>query len=222
MGTTFLKSAPLRGLDTVNVTITLHQNDIPADLDLGDSIAVDTETMGLNPVRDRLCVVQLSSGDGTAHLVQFDGKDYSAPNLKKLLGDPKVLKIMHFGRFDIATMWMYMDVLSAPVYCTRIASRIARTFSPYHSLKGLCRDLLGLDISKQQQTSDWGSTTLTEDQMAYAANDVLHLHKIKDALDASLKREGRTALAQACFDFLPHRAMLDIAGWGDEDIFAHS
>jgi ribonuclease D len=203
------------------MTVSLHKNDIPAGLSFGDSVAVDTETMGLRPVRDRLCLVQLSAGDGTVHLVQFDGKDYSAPNLRALMADRNVTKIFHFARFDIASMWMYLNVLTAPVYCTKIASRLCRTFTEHHGLKTICSDLLGVEISKQQQTTDWGAPTLTEDQLAYAASDVLHLHKLREKLDVMLKREGRDALAQSCFEFLPARALLDSAGWAEDDIFAH-
>lgn len=205
------------------MTIYLHQNDLPDDLAFGTSVAVDTETMGLNLVRDRLCLVQLSFGDGDAHLVQFPvGSDYAAPNLRRLLSDPKILKIFHFGRFDIASIKAYMGVDCTPVYCTKIASRLVRTFTDRHSLKELCRELLGVELSKQQQSSDWGNATLSEDQKVYAANDVLYLHKIKDAIDPMLVREGRQELAQACFDFLPARAELDLAGWPEIDIFAHN
>jgi len=205
------------------MTIYLHQNDLPDDLAFGASVAVDTETMGLNLVRDRLCLVQLSFGDGDAHLVQFPvGSDYAAPNLRRLLSDPKILKIFHFGRFDIASIKAYMGVDCAPVYCTKIASRLVRTFTDRHSLKELCRELLGVELSKQQQSSDWGNATLSEDQKVYAANDVLYLHKIKDAIDPMLEREGRKDLAQACFDFLPARAELDLVGWPEIDIFAHN
>jgi ribonuclease D len=203
------------------MTITLHQGDIPADLSFGTSVAIDTETMGLNPVRDRLCLVQLSAGDGNAHLVQFKGDNYNAPNLKKLLGDPNVTKLFHFGRFDIATMWMYLNVLAAPVYCTKIASRIARTFTQHHSLKTLCTELLHVELDKQQQTTDWGADTISPEQTKYAANDVLYLHKLRLSLDTMMIREGRMHLAQSCFSFLPSRALLDVAGWGEDDIFAH-
>jgi ribonuclease D len=199
---------------------TLHHNDLPAGLSFGDIVAIDTETLGLKPQRDRLCVVQLSAGDGTAHLVKFDGSDYSAPNLKKLLADPKVVKLFHFARFDIAALYQYLGVVTAPVYCTKLASRLARTYTQHHSLKTLCKDVLGVELDKQQQTTDWGAATLSPEQMAYAASDVLHLHRLKEWLDAALAREGRTALAQACFDFLPARAALDLAGW-EEDIFEH-
>jgi len=199
----------------------LHKNDLPEGVSFGNAVAIDTEAMGLNHRRDRLCVVQLSAGDGTAHLVQFDGKDYSAPNLKKLLADPAVTKIFHFARFDVSIMHYYLGAVTAPVYCTKIASRLARTFTDHHSLKTICKELLGVDMEKQQQSSDWGAETLTPEQIAYAASDVLHLHKLKAALDTILEREGRAKLAQACFDFLPARAMLDNAGWPELDIFAH-
>lgn len=203
------------------MTITLHKGDIPADLSFGKSVAVDTETMGLNPARDRLCLVQLSAGDGNAHLVQFAPGDYAAPNLRALMENDDVLKIFHFGRFDIASLNAYLDCAVGPVYCTKIASRLARTFTDRHSLKTLCSELLGVELSKQQQSSDWGADTLTEEQKAYAASDVLHLHKLKEKLDVMLEREDRTYLAEACFDFLPARSALDLEGWPDEDIFAH-
>ena len=203
------------------MTITLHQGDIPANLNFGTSVAIDTETMGLKPVRDRLCLVQLSAGDGNAHIVQLKPDQYAAPNLKKLLADPKVTKIFHFARFDVATLWMYLNVLTAPIYCTKIASRLARTFTQHHSLKTLCSDLLDVDLDKQQQSSDWGADTITPEQLKYAASDVLYLHKIRDALNVMLVREGRMDFAQASFTFLPTRALLDVAGWGEEDIFAH-
>ena len=202
------------------MTITLHKGDIPADLSFGDCVAVDTEAMGLNPIRDRLCLIQLSSGDGNAHLVQF-GPGYDAPNLKKLLADDNVTKLFHFARFDIATIWVYLNVLVGPVYCTKVASKLARTFTSQHGLKTLCKDLLNIELSKQLQSSDWGSTTLTAEQMEYAASDVYHLHQIRAKLDEMLVREGRMELALACFDFIPHRSVLDISGWGDEDIFSH-
>ncbi len=201
--------------------VTLHQGDIPASLHLGPSVAIDTETMGLKPVRDRLCLIQLSSGDGTAHIVQFKADQYGAPNLKKMLRDPAVTKLFHFARFDIAALWMYLNVLAAPVYCTKVASRLARTFTSHHSLKNLCSDLLDVDLDKQQQTTDWGAAVLTKEQIDYAASDVLYLHKLRTELDVILVREGRMELAQACFNFLPSRALLDVAGWGEEDIFAH-
>ncbi|HOO50389.1 MAG TPA: ribonuclease H-like domain-containing protein [Alphaproteobacteria bacterium] len=205
------------------MTIYLHKNDLPDDLAFGNSVAIDTETMGLNLARDRLCLVQLSFGDGNAHLVQFSvGSDYAAPNLRRLLSDPKILKIFHFGRFDIASIKAYMGVDCSPVYCTKIASRLVRTFTDRHSLKELCRELLSVELSKQQQSSDWGADTLSEEQKIYAANDVLYLHKLKEHLDPILEREGRMSLAQACFDFLPARAELDLAGWPEIDIFAHN
>jgi ribonuclease D len=203
------------------MTITLHQGDLPDGLSFGNIVAVDTETLGLRPQRDRLCLVQLSSGDGTAHLVQLKQGDYAAPNLKKLMADPAVTKLFHFARFDVGVMYKYLGIVTTPIYCTKIASRLARTFTGHHSLKTLCKDLLGVDLDKQQQTTDWGADTLTPEQMNYAASDVLYLHRMKDELDKILAREGRSPLAQACFDFLPHRALLDIAGWEDEDIFSH-
>jgi len=201
--------------------IKLHKGDLPNGLDLGRMVAVDTETLGLNPGRDRLCLVQLSAGDGSAHLVQLGRDQYDAPNLKRLLADPAVLKLYHFARFDLATLRRYLGVMSGPVYCTRTASKLARTYTDKHGLKDLVKELLDVDISKQQQSSDWGAETLTEQQLAYAANDVAFLHRLKDALDAMLKREGRMALAEACFSFLPARADLDLAGWAEGDIFAH-
>ena len=203
------------------MTVTLHQGDIPSSLDFGSSVAIDTETMGLRPVRDRLCLVQLSSGDGNAHIVQFKADDYAAPNLKKMLADPDIIKLFHFARFDIAALWMYLDVLTTPVYCTKIASRLARTFTNRHSLKALCSELLKTELNKQQQTSDWGASTLTEAQLQYAASDVLYLHRLREVLDSILLREGRMELAHSCFNFLPSRALLDVAGWNDEDIFEH-
>jgi len=203
------------------MAITLHKGDIPADLIFGEAVAVDTETMGLNPARDRLCLVQLSSGDGNAHLVQLAAGDYAAPNLKAMLKDQSVLKIFHFARFDVASLKAYLDVDVTPIYCTKIASRLARTFTDKHSLKELCKDLVGVELSKQQQTSDWGADKLSDEQLAYAASDVLYLHKIKDKLDAMMEREGRLHLAQACFDFLPQRSNMDLGGWADVDIFAH-
>jgi ribonuclease D len=201
--------------------IKLHKGDLPNGLDLGKIVAVDTETLGLNPGRDRLCLVQLSSGDGSAHLVQFARDGYQAPNLKRLLADPDVLKLYHFARFDLATCRRYLGVMGGPVYCTRTASKLARTYTDKHGLKDLVKELLDIDLSKQQQSSDWGAETLTEQQLAYAANDVAFLHRLKDSLDAMLRREGRMELAQACFGFLPARAELDLAGWAEGDIFAH-
>lgn len=201
--------------------IKLHKNDLPDGLDLGSVVAIDSETLGLNPNRDRLCLVQLSSGDGTAHAVQFAPGNYAAPNLKRMLADPKVLKLFHFARFDMAMFRRYLDVMTGPVYCTKIASKLVRTYTDRHGLKDLVKELLGVDMSKEQQSSDWGAPELSDKQLAYAASDVAHLHKLKDALDAMLAREGRTALAKACFDFLPARVELDLAGWPDVDIFAH-
>ncbi|MHC9235534.1 ribonuclease D [Pseudooceanicola sp. 502str34] len=200
----------------------LHKGDLPDGLDLGPSVAIDCETMGLVPGRDRLCVVQLSSGDGHAHIVQIAKGQTRAPNLEALLLDPQVLKLFHYGRFDIAAMYKAFGALAAPVYCTKIASRMVRTYTDRHGLRNLTQDLLGTDISKQQQSSDWGAETLTQAQLDYAASDVLHLHRLKGELDLRLAREGRTALAQACFDFLPTRALLDLEGWPDTDIFAHT
>ena len=201
---------------------TVHARDLPDGLDLGSEVAIDCETMGLHPRRDRLCVVQLSSGDGTAHLVQIEKGQTSAPNLEKLLTDPNVLKLFHFGRFDIAAMQNAFGVVTAPVFCTKIASRLIRTYTDRHGLKVLLQEHLGIDISKQQQSSDWGSETLSQAQVDYAASDVLYLHKLRDVLQEMLEREGRAELAQSCFDFLPTRAQLDLAGWPDIDIFAHS
>ena len=203
------------------MAISLHRGDLPADLSFGPIVAIDTETMGLNPHRDRLCLVQLSSGDGNAHLVQIPKGVAKAPRLAALIADPKVLKLFHFGRFDIAVLEHALGVRCEPVYCTKIAAKLTRTFTDRYGLKDLCRDLLGVELSKQQQTSDWGSEVLSEEQMTYAASDVLHLHGLKTKLDALLEREGRTDLAQAAFRFLPTRARLDVAGWPDVDIFAH-
>ena len=199
----------------------LYQGDLPDGLEFGDSVAVDTETMGLHPRRDRLCLVQLSAGDETCHLVQFRPNLYDAPNLKALMADPKVLKIFHYARFDVATLRHHLGVVSQPVFCTKIASRLARTYTDRHSLKDLCAELLKVDISKQQQQSDWGAETLSREQLEYAATDVLYLHRIRDMLDARLVREGRRELAQSCFDFIHHRAALDLAGWNDIDVFDH-
>ena len=199
----------------------LHLSDLPDGLDFGPIVAIDTETMGLNPHRDRLCLVQLSAGNGDTHLVQIVRGQTSAPNLERLLTNPEVLKLFHFGRFDIAALKAAFGVLTAPVYCTKIASKLIRTFTDRHGLKYLVQDLLGIDISKQQQMSDWGAETLTEAQLSYAASDVLYLHQLKRELDVRLAREGRTQLAQACFDFLPVRATLDLTGLPEVDIFAH-
>jgi len=201
--------------------ITLHRGDLPADVSFGASVAVDTEAMGLLNHRDRLCLVQLSAGDGTAHLVQFAKGDYAAPNLKKLLADPAVTKIFHFARFDVAILKKYLGVSCTPLYCTKIASLLARTYTDRHSLRELCREVLSIELSKQQQSTDWGADDLNEDQKIYAANDVLHLHKIRTQLDAMLAREERSAMAQSVMDFVPVRADLDLAGWAELDIFAH-
>ncbi|HYB55803.1 MAG TPA: ribonuclease H-like domain-containing protein [Alphaproteobacteria bacterium] len=203
------------------VEIKLHRNDLPRGLKLGAVVAIDTETMGLNPQRDRLCLVQLSAGDGICHVVQFARGHYEAPNLKALLEDAKVTKLFHFARFDVATLRHHLGVACRPIYCTKIASKLARTFTDRHSLKDLCRELLGIELSKQQQLTDWGAERLSEEQLVYAASDVLHLHALRTKLDALLKREGRRALAEACFAFLPERAELDLGGWDDPDIFAH-
>lgn len=199
----------------------LYQNDLPDDLDLGSSVAIDCETMGLIPGRDRLCLVQLSGGDGNAHLVQIGKGQTSAPNLERLITDQSILKLFHFGRFDIAALFNAFGALATPVYCTKIASKLVRTYTDRHGLKNLLDELLGVDISKLQQMSDWGAETLTEAQLNYAASDVLYLHALKEKLDERLQREGRTDLAQAAFSFLPTRARLDLAGWPETDIFAH-
>ncbi|AXE65758.1 putative exonuclease [Hyphomonas polymorpha PS728] len=201
--------------------ITLHKGDLPEGLDLGPVIAVDTEAMGLNPLRDNLTLVQISAGDGKAHIVQLS-RDYDCPNLKALLTDPKVLKIFHFARFDVVMMKRWMGITCAPIWCTKIASRLARTYTDKHGLKDVAREVAGVDMSKAQQSSDWGQSKLTDAQIQYAASDVLYLHQIKAGLEAMLEREGRKQLAEACFAFLPVRADLDLAGWPDEDIFAHS
>jgi len=203
------------------VTVHLYQNDLPDDLDLGSSVAIDCETMGLIPHRDRLCLVQLSSGDGDAHLVQIAQGQTEAPNLYRLLTDPSVLKLFHYGRFDIAVMYHAFGALAAPVYCTKIASKLVRTYTDRHGLKNLLQELLQVDISKLQQSSDWGAPNLTRAQQDYAASDVLYLHRLKEELDTRLAREGRTELAQAAYDFLPTRAKLDLAGWPEVDIFSH-
>lgn len=208
--------------DGVNeLTNILHKGDLPDTLDLGSIVAIDCETMGLNLYRDRLCLVQLSGGDGIAHMVQIAAGQDSAPNLCKLLANEKILKVFHFGRFDIAALLKTFGVLTSPVYCTKIASKLIRTYTDRHGLKNLLQELLDTDISKQQQSSDWGSETLTDAQLEYAASDVLYLHSLKNELDLRLKREGRLDLAKSCFDFLPTRAMLDLAGWPETDIFAH-
>ncbi len=211
---------------TANATIHIHQHDLPPDIDFKTMVAIDTETMGLEPRRDRLCLIQLSAGDGIAHLVQIipvslGGKGSDCPNLKRLLADAAVTKLFHFGRFDIAMLYQALDVLTAPVICTKIASKLVRTYTDRHGLKDLCRDLLGVEISKQQQTSDWGALTLSAEQCSYAASDVLHLHALWSKLEALLLRECRLDLAQACFSFLPLRAKLDLLGYEDPDIFSH-
>jgi len=203
------------------MTIHLHHDDLPDGLDLGPVVAIDTETMGLIPHRDRLCVIQLSSGDGDAHLVKYKPGVPKSPNLSRMLTDPAVLKLFHFGRFDIAVMARAFGVTTGPVYCTKIASKLVRTYTDRHGLKELCRELIGVEISKQQQSSDWGAPTLTPEQQSYAASDVLHLHRLKAELDIRLEREKRTELAAACFHFLPNRAVLDLIGWPEQDIFAH-
>ncbi len=209
------------GGGAARMAIEIHEGDLPDGVDFGDAAAIDTETMGLDPERDRLCLVQLSAGDGDAHLVRFRKESCDAPNLARLLEDRGVTKIFHFARFDIAVLERYLGVRAAPVYCTKIASRIARTYTDRHSLKDLAGELLGVELSKAQQSSDWGAETLTAAQCGYAAADVLHLHAIRTRLDAMLEREGRAELAGRCFDFVGHRAALDLGGWRDIDIFAH-
>ncbi|MBN9048845.1 MAG: ribonuclease D [Rhizobiales bacterium] len=204
------------------MTIRLHRGDLPDLSRYSGAVAIDTEAMGLDPNRDRLCVVQLSPGDGSADVVQIPATGIDAPNLKRLLADPAIVKIFHFARFDVGLLYKTLGVMAGPVYCTKIASRLARTYTDRHGLKDLTRELLGIDISKQQQSSDWGASTLSEAQLAYAASDVQNLHALREKLDAMLAREGRTELAQACFRFLPDRVRLDLAGWAAEDIFAHS
>lgn len=208
-------------MPAISDTVTLHEGDLPDDFAPGDSLAVDTETMGLLPGRDRLCVVQLSTGDGTAHLVRLPQGNYAAPNLVRVLGDPAVLKLFHFARFDVAVLRAYLGVEVQPIWCTKIASKLVRTYTDRHGLKDLCRELLGVDLSKAQQSSDWGADTLTAEQCAYAANDVLHLHRLKAALEAMLIREQRLGFAERCFGFLPTRAALDLAGFAETDIFSH-
>ena len=204
------------------VNIHLHQTDLPDGIDFGGSVAVDSETMGLKLSRDRLCLVQLSSGDGTCHLVQFKDGNFDAPNLRALFTNQNVTKIFHFARFDLAAIERYLGVTCNPVYCTKIASKLIRTYTDRHGLKELCKELLGVDISKQQQSSDWGASDLSQDQLKYAASDVLYLHRMVEILDQRLAREGRTEMAKSCFEFLPWRAKLDIAGWEETDIFAHT
>ena len=201
--------------------IKLHKNDLPDGLDLGPIVAIDSETLGLNLFRDRLCLVQLSAGDGVCHAVQFEREAYAAPNLKRLLADPKILKLFHFARFDMGMFRRHLGIKTKPVYCTKIASKLVRTYTDKHGLKDLVKELLSVDLSKEQQSSDWGTPELSERQLAYAANDVAHLHKLKEALDAMLVREGRAELAKACFDFLPSRVELDLSGWAETDIFEH-
>lgn len=203
------------------MAVELHKNDLPDGLDFGKSVAIDTETLGLNPLRDRLCLVQLSGGDGNAHLVQISAKPADAPNLKALLANAKVEKLFHFARFDIAVLFHTFGVMAEPLYCTKIASKLTRTYTDRHGLKDLCRELIGVDLSKQQQSSDWGAETLSPEQLDYAASDVLYLHALKEKLDEMLAREDRTGLAQACFQFLPSRAKLDLNGWPEVDIFSH-
>ncbi len=203
------------------MTITLHLDDLPDNIEFGKSVAVDTETLGLNPNRDRLCLVQLSAGDGTAHLVQLRQDEYEAPNLKKLFSNREIVKIFHFGRFDVAMIAKYLEISCVPVFCTKIASKLTRTYTDRHGLKDLCKEMLGVDLSKQQQSSDWGASKLSEAQQHYAASDVLYLHALKEQLEARLIREGRTEVAAACFSFLPARAELDLAGWSEQDIFSH-
>ncbi|NWH08122.1 MAG: ribonuclease D [Alphaproteobacteria bacterium] len=199
----------------------LHKGDLPSGLDLGDIVAIDTETLGLKPHRDPLCLAQLSRGDGDVHLVQFDRKTYDCPNMKALLANPGVTKLFHYARFDIAVMKRYLGITTRPVYCTKIASKLTRTYTDKHGLKDLVRELLDVDLSKQQQSSDWGAGKLSDAQLAYAASDVLHLHRLKQQLDMMLAREGREAFAKACFDFIPVRAELDLAGWAEEDVLSH-
>jgi ribonuclease D len=203
------------------MTIHFHKGDLPDGVNFGDSVAIDTETLGLVPYRDRLCVVQLSRGDGTAEVVQIAAGQTAAPNLARLLADPNVTKIFHYARFDIAVLYRAFGVMAAPLYCTKIASKLTRTYTDRHGLKDLVRELLGIELSKQQQSSDWAAESLSEAQLAYAASDVLHLHALRVKLDAMLARENRTELAAACFRFLPTRALLDLAGWPDSDIFSH-
>ncbi|MDP6787656.1 MAG: ribonuclease D [Rhodospirillales bacterium] len=208
-------------MNAKNTSVELHQGDLPAGLGFGDSVAVDSETMGLDPHRDRLYLVQLSGGDGICHLVRFADGNYDAPNLKALLTDSAVTKLFHYARFDVAMFRHHLGVTSAPLYCTKIASKLARTYTGQHGLKDLCRELLGIGLDKEQQSSDWGAPDLSADQLRYAANDVLHLHALRAKLDEMLAREGRSQLAEACFQFIATRAALDLEGWSDQDIFAH-
>lgn len=209
-------------LDGRNITVHLHKGDLPADVKFGPLLAVDTETLGLSLMRDRLCLVQMWDGEGDIHLVQLDRNTYQAPNLVAALGDPGTMKLFHFGRFDLAMIGRDLGVVAAPVYCTKIASKLVRTYTDKHGLKDVVKELLGKDVSKEQQSSDWGAPELSDAQLSYAASDVLHLHNVKHKLDAMLAREGRAALAEACFNFLPTRAALDLGGWEETDIFAHS
>ena len=204
------------------MTIRLHRGDLPDLSAYKGAVAIDTETMGLDPARDRLCVVQLSPGDGSADVVQIAVGQTKAPNIERLLADPKILKIFHYARFDLGMLAKAFGVMAQPIYCTKIASRLTRTYTDRHGLKDLARELIGVDMSKQQQSSDWGADSLSDAQVSYAASDVLYLHALKEKLDSMLAREGRTELAAACFSFLPQRARLDLAGWADEDIFSHS
>jgi ribonuclease D len=203
------------------MTVKLYRGDLPADFDAGKSVAIDTETLGLKPGRDKLCLVQLSTGDGNAHLVQIDRETFSAPNLKALMANPAVTKIFHFARFDVAVLKHYLGVDTAPIYCTKIASKLVRTYTDRHGLKDLIKELLGIELNKQQQSSDWGSHVLSEAQKQYAALDVIYLHEVKARLDQMLEREGRGVLAKSCFEFIPTRAALDLLGWSEEDVFAH-
>ena len=203
------------------MAIHLHKNDLPEGVSFSGAIAVDTETLGLKPSRDRLCLVQLSAGDGEVHIVQLDGENYDAPNLKVVLGDRSLVKIFHYARFDLAVIAQYLNVHAAPLWCTKIASKLTRTYTDHHGLKDLCRELLGVDLSKAQQSSDWGAPDLSDAQLNYAASDVLHLHALKDKLETMLDREGRRPMAEACFEFVLVRAAMDLAGWDDLDIFAH-
>ena len=221
LGLAFKGQTGLKGAMNTKPKIHLHKGDLPAGLDLGPVVAIDTETMGLNPHRDALCLAQLSSGNGEAHLVQFDRETYDAPNMKAMLADPDVLKLFHFARFDVAVMAMYLGVQCQPIYCTKIASKLVRTYTDRHGLKDLCRELVGVDLSKQQQSSDWGAAELSDAQLEYAASDVLYLHQMKEKLDEMLLREGRVGVAEAAFEFLPTRAILDLGGWAEMDIFAH-
>ena len=208
-------------MTTQDTKIFLHKNDLPQNLNLGDCIAIDTETLGLNPIRDRLCLMQISSGNGEAHLIQFDGDNYEAPVLCQLLSNIEIAKIFHFARFDLAVIKHYLQISCGPVFCTKIASLLTRTYTDKHGLKNLVQEILDIDISKRQQSSDWGSENLSESQKEYAASDVLYLHKLQENLEKRLEREKRMGLAESCFSFLPERSKLDIEGWKDEDIFSH-